>query len=144
MVPYCDEPERQSGFEKSSVKLVSDERAFVFSLLLAFQFSLVFLLVFVFRLAVRFEFVFEFEFATRLLLSFVILAIAKIKMTSPIPRNTSTAPIPRSHGQTLRFCGATGGIGDQAGGGGGGGGGGAACPEYAIVGGGAVSRPCGY
>src|SRR5438132_5959640 len=124
MVPYWDEPERQSCFEKSSVKLVSDERVFVFSLLLAFVLSLVFLLVFVFRLAVRFAFVFV--FATRLLLSFVILAIAKIKMTSPIPRNTSTAPIPRSHGQTLRFCGATGGIGDHAGGGCGGAGGGGA------------------
>jgi len=34
-----------------------------------------------------------------------------------MPINTNTAPMPRSQGQTLRFCGAEGGIGDQAGGG---------------------------
>ncbi|PYS21597.1 MAG: hypothetical protein DMF72_16700 [Acidobacteria bacterium] len=50
------------------------------------------------------------------------LATATIKMTTPITIKTSTAPIPKIHGQTLRFCGCAGGIGDQAGGDGGWGG----------------------
>jgi hypothetical protein len=76
-----------------------------------------------------------------LLLALVILATARIRITTPIPINTNTAPMPRSHGQTLRFCGAVGGIGDHAGGGCGG----AACAgRKAIVGGGDVSRADGY
>jgi hypothetical protein len=56
--------------------------------------------------------------------------------------NTSTAPMPRIHGQTLRFCGAIGGMGDHWGGGVEDGG---ICPgPYAIVGCGDVSRDCGY
>ena len=51
----------------------------------------------------------------------VILAIANTRITSPIPKNTRTAPIPRIHGHALRFCGCAMGIGDQAGGGVGGG-----------------------
>jgi len=55
---------------------------------------------------------------------------------------TSTAPMPSTQGQTLRFWGAEGGIGFQDGAGvGGGGGGGAACPGLkAIVACGLVSR----
>lgn len=58
--------------------------------------------------------------------------------------------MPRSQGQTLRFCGAEGGIGLQAGGAGGGGigcddgGGVCICDGYAIVGWGDVSRDDGY
>jgi len=103
--------------------------------------SFVFRFVLVFRFAVRFVFV----LATRLLLSLVIFAIAMIRMTMPITTKTSTAPIPNTQGHALRFCGAGGGMGDHAGGGAGlCGGGGADCPGYAIVGGGVVSRDCGY
>jgi hypothetical protein len=52
------------------------------------------------------------------------LATAKIRITTPIPMNTKTAPMPSNQGQTLRFCGAAGGIGDHAGGGAAAGGGG--------------------
>src|SRR5688572_13849215 len=70
------------------------------------------------------------------------LASTMIRTTTPIPMNTSTAPMPRIHGQTLRFCGVNGGIGDHCGGGGVDGGG---CPgPYAMVGCGVVSRDCGY
>src|SRR5205085_10575114 len=105
---------------------------------------------FVFRLAFECRFAerFVFVLATRLLLlllSLVIFAIAKIRITKPITTKTSTAPMPNTQGHTLRFCGAGGGIGDHAGGGAGlCGGGGADCPGYAIVGGGDVSRDCGY
>jgi hypothetical protein len=79
------------------------------------------------RFASRFEFAFEFVFA---LLLFPMLANTTIRITTPIPLNTSTAPIPRIHGQTLRFCGVIGGIGDHWGGGGVDGGGidGGGCP----------------
>lgn len=75
--------------------------------------------------------------------------MAKIKITTPIPMKTSTAPIPRIHGQALRFCGVDGGIGLHAGGAGGGigcdgGGGVGICEGYAIVGWGDVSRDEGY
>jgi hypothetical protein len=106
--------------------------------------------VFVLSFVSEFAFLFALRFATRelelfelLLLVFVILAIAKISMTTPITINTKTAPMPRIHGKALRFCGVGGGIGDHAGGGGGGGvddGGG----RNAIVAWGDVSRGCGY
>src|SRR5256885_15132949 len=140
MFPYCDGPTPQLEVEKSSVYEVSDERVFEFS------FAFVFVLPFVFRLALAFRFAVRFvlAFARRLLLSFVILAIAKIRITKPIPMKTSTAPIPNIQGQTLRFCGAGGGIGDQAGGGAGlCGGGGADLPGEAIACGGAMFRGAG-
>jgi hypothetical protein len=121
------------------VNEVSDERvlALLFELVLSFALRL----LLVFRLA--FRFVLVFALAIRLpLFVLVIFVIANIRITSPMPINTSTAPIPRSQGQTLRFRGALGGIGDHAGGGWGGGGG--VCPGNAIVGGGVVGRPCGY
>src|SRR5262249_19641112 len=135
----------QVWLEKSSVKVERDERVFEFSFdsELVFLFALVLVLVFVFRFARRFE-------LPLLLLLLVMLAMAKIRMTTPIPMNTSTAPMPSSHGQTLRFCGAAGGIGLHGGAGGratgccGGGGGAGACPGYAIVGCGDVSRADGY
>src|SRR2546427_12836868 len=106
MLPYCVGPVPQLSFEKSSVKDVNVERVLVFS----FVFSFVFLLVF---------FVATFELALfvfpLLLFSLVTLAIANTKMTMPIPINTSTAPMPNTHGQTLRFCAAGGGIGDHGG-----------------------------
>ena len=92
---------------------VSDDRVFEFSFAFVLVLSFVFRLAFEFRFAERFVFV----LATRLLLSLVILAIANTRMTKPITTKTSTAPIPKNHGHTLRFCGAGGGIGDQAGGG---------------------------
>jgi len=52
--------------------------------------------------------------------------------------------MPRSQGQTLRFCGAEGGIGDQAGGGVGGGGGVGWLGWKAMVAWDDVSRACGY
>ena len=74
-----------------------------------------------FRLAKRALLLFELVAARLLLLSLVILAMAKIRITTPMPMNTSTAPMPRIHGQTLRFWVCGGGIGAQAGGGAGGG-----------------------
>src|SRR5204863_6720804 len=100
--------------------------------LLVFPFELLFSFMFRFELLLRLvlRFMLVFAFATRLLLLvFVTFTIAKIRIASPIPRKTSTAPIPKSHGQTLRFCGAAGGIGDHGGCCGGGGGGGVDCPE---------------
>jgi hypothetical protein len=94
----------QSSVEKSSVKDDNVERVFV-------------LLVFELRLDTRvFEFTFVFAFPLLLLFP-PMLASAMIKMTTPIPMKASTAPIPRIHGQTLRFCGVIGGIGDHCGGG---------------------------
>src|SRR5215510_1221507 len=122
MFPNCEGPVPQLWVEKSSVKDVNDERVLVFSLLS--EFVLMFSLLFVLRLAT-----FEFELFELLLavLLFVTLAMAKTRITSPIPTNTSTAPIPRIHGQTLRFWAAGGGMGDQGGWAGGGGGGGTDC-----------------
>src|ERR1044071_330259 len=106
MLPNCDGPVPQLSFEKSSLKDVNVERVLVFS----FVFSFVFLLAF---------FVATFELALFvfpvLLFSLVTLAIAKTKMTRPIPTNTSTAPIPSSQGQTLRFRATGGGSGDHGG-----------------------------
>src|SRR5436190_6775727 len=118
MFPNCEGPVPHSSFEKSSVIEVRVERVFAFSLALVFpavEFALRL------RLLLTDRFVFELPLLL-LLLSLVMLAIAKIKITTPMPMKTSTAPIPSSHGQTLRFCGVDGGIGDHAGGGGGGGG----------------------
>src|SRR5438132_610170 len=131
MLPYCESPVPQVLFEKSSVKVDRVEREFA----LVFV-SSEFVFLFVFLLATLLEL-----FELRLLLfSLVMLATAKIRITTPMPMKTSTAPMPSSQGQTLRFCGAGGGIGFQAGGGVGGG-----CPGLkAIVGWGVVSRACGY
>src|ERR1044072_5555728 len=94
----------------------------------------------VLRLARR-EFAFELEFA--LLLLSLMLANTITRMSAPTPMKTTIAPIPKIHGQTLRFCGGiTGGIGDH--GGGGVEGGGAWPGPKAMVGCGAVSRDCGY
>src|ERR1041384_8421614 len=123
MLPYCEGPVPHSSLEKSSVKVVRDERV----LALSFAFVPV---EFTFRLVLRFAM--RFELLPLLLLSLVMLAMAKIKITTPIPMNTRTAPMPSNHGQTLRFCGAGGGIGDHCGGGGAGGGGReGAAPGYA-------------
>ena len=113
ILPNGDNPSDQALVEKSSVNEVSDERVLLFELLLLFVFRLAFALAL--RFALRFVLVFV--LATRLPLSFVTLRIAKIKIAKPIPRTTRTAPMPSSHGHTLRFCGVAGGIGDQAGGG---------------------------
>src|ERR1041385_3501841 len=113
-------PVHQVSSEKSSVTDVSDERVFALSFELLL--SLMFRLLFVFRFALRFVLVLA--FASRLLLLvFVIFVIATIRIINPITMKTSTAPMPRSHGQTLRFDGG-GGIGDHWGCCGGGGGGG--------------------
>src|SRR5437773_7040205 len=126
MFPYCEGPVPQLCVEKSSVKLVSDDRALEFSF--ASEFVLRFVFVFVFRFATRFAFALPLLF----LLLLVTLAIAKIRITTPMPMKTSTAPMPSNHGQTLRFCGADGGIGLHCGGGAagcwGGGCGGGTCP----------------
>src|ERR1041384_2034401 len=114
MFPYCEGPVPHSSLEKSSVKVVRDERV----LALSFAFVPV---EFTFRLVLRFAM--RFELLPLLLLSLVMLAMAKIKITTPIPMNTSTAPTPSNHGQTLRFCGAGGGIADPRRGGGARGGG---------------------
>jgi len=59
-----------------------------------------------------------FVFATRLLLFWLVtLAMATSRMTTPMTMSTSTAPMPSSHGQTLRLAGCVGGIGLHAGGG---------------------------
>src|SRR5260370_37753962 len=107
MFPIWDGPAPQLWVEKSSVKVVRSDRFFVllFVLALAFRFPGGLLL-----------------FPPLLLLSLATLAIANIRMTTPMPIKTSTAPMPNTQGQTLRFCACTGGIGDQDGGGVGGGG----------------------
>src|SRR5882762_3365671 len=117
MLPYCESPVPQTLFEKSSVKVDKVER----ELVLVFV-SSAFVFLFVLRFATLFE-LFELRLLL-LLLSLVMLLTAKTRITTPIPMNTSTAPIPSSQGQMLRFCGPGGGIGLQAGGGVGGG----ACP----------------
>src|SRR5436190_13324975 len=99
--PYCDKPSCQVLLEKSSVNDVSDERVLLFELLFEFVFR--FPLTFVFRFVLRLLLLFA--FATRLLLSFVTSAITKIRTTKPMPRNTSTAPMPSCQAHTLRFCG---------------------------------------
>src|SRR6267378_1025228 len=106
MFPNCDGPVPQLCVEKSSVNVVRSERVFalLFALALAFRFAGRLLL-----------------FPALLLFSFATLAIANIRMTTPMPIKTSTAPMPNTQGQTLRFCGWTGGSGDQDGGGVGGG-----------------------
>src|SRR6185436_18982769 len=109
ILPNCDGPTPHNSDEKSSVKEESVERVLVFEA------------VFEFRLVQRLL-LFE-SFASRLLLLLLLmLASAMIRMTTPIPIKTSTAPIPRIQGHTLRFGGTIGGIGDHAGGGVGGGG----------------------
>ena len=101
------------------MNVASVERLLVLSLVFSlFEFLFVFVFALVFRFATREFALFELRL---LLLSLVILAIANTRITSPIPKNTRTAPIPRIHGQALRLCGCAIGIGDQAGGGGGGG-----------------------
>jgi hypothetical protein len=111
--PNVELPSGQFLLEKSSVNEVNEERVLLFELLFEFEFRFPF--AFVLRFALRLLLVFM--FTTRLLLSFVTLAITIIRTTRPIPRNTRTAPMPSSQGQTLRFCGAAGGIGDHWGGG---------------------------
>src|ERR1051326_7339127 len=101
MRPYGEVPSGQFLLEKSSVKDVSDERVLLLELLLLFVLRFTF--AFEFRFALRFALLFA--LATRLPLSFVILAIANIRITSPIPSNARMAPIPNSQGQTLRFLG---------------------------------------
>jgi hypothetical protein len=96
----------QVSAEKSSVWDANVERVL----------ALVFV-AFELRFASLFELVFEFVFELLLLLP-PMLASTIIRMTTPTPINASTAPIPRIHGQTLRFCGVIGGIGDHCGGGG--------------------------
>src|SRR5437762_13759105 len=105
--PYCDVPVPHVSEEKSSVNEDKSERTFALVLAIVFEFT--------FRFAKRKLLLFE--LASRLLLLLLMLAIARTRMTRPIPMNMSTAPIPRIHGQTLRFCGTMGGIGDQTGGG---------------------------
>src|SRR5258708_6834984 len=111
MLPYCESPVPQTLFEKSSVKVDNVER----ELVLVFV-SSAFVFLFVLRFATLFE-LFELRLLLLLLLSLVMLLTAKTRITTPMPMNTSTAPIPSSQGQTLRFCGPGGGIGLQAGGG---------------------------
>src|SRR5437762_14259705 len=85
--------------EKSSVTVAGFELVFVFSLVL-FEF------VFLLRLADFQLVLFELLelFAMRLpLLSFVTRATMTINTITPIPIKTSTAPMPSSQGQTLRF-----------------------------------------
>src|SRR5262249_10197801 len=103
--PNCDVPLYQFSVEKSSVYDDNVARVFAFAFVLPF------------RLAKR-AFAFELLFAFALLLLLLLmLASAMIRINPPIPMNKSTAPIPRIHGQRLRFCGAIGGIGDHCGGG---------------------------
>jgi hypothetical protein len=83
---------------------------------------LAFALEFAFRLPNRELLLLE-SAPARLLLLLLTLASAMIRIRTPMPMKTSTAPIPKTQGQTLRFWGVIGGIGDHAGGGVGGGGG---------------------
>src|SRR5260370_5173668 len=108
MFSNCDGPVPQLCVEKSSVKVVRSERVFALLFALALALELEVAVRFAERLLL---------FPRLLLLSLATLAIANIRMTTPMPIKASTAPIPNSQGQTLRFCGCTGGIGDQDGGG---------------------------
>src|SRR6478736_6193787 len=102
--PNEDVPLYQFSVEKSSVYEDNVARVFAFAFVLPLRFA---------QRALAFALLFAFE----LLLLLPMLASAMIRINPPIPMNTNTAPMPRIQGQTLRFCGAIGGIGDHCGGG---------------------------